>query len=379
MKRKNLVGLALVCIVVASVFALTTRFIDAQTAPVLSIVPTGASGASGTTIISSQAVGTTFSVDVRLDNYASVNVGGANNGVSEISYLVHWDPAVLTETNLVHNSWLPDQSKMGTLPVDNTNGYQTVGQICFGSDSQETADSSTGSVSTTLTFKVLSAGTTALTLAPSDVGVPYLSAPSTVDNKNHDVTGTITFDAQYGLSTSPTPITSIPPSPTPTPGSVYSPTAVVSTQNGTVFQTGSQIVLDGSSSTPGSDNQICPITNYAWLVQYPDGSRFNAASGSIVSIVVNTTTSLRVNLIVTAKDVNTSPSPQYVNTSATSIWINVELPQQMTKLDVFTNKGGTGPNTSSGPFGPQELVRLFAYVSFNGDSSTQRKRCIHRD
>ena len=167
----------------------------------------------------------------------------------------------------------------------------------------------------------------------------------------------------------PTPISSPTPSPTPVLGtkSPYGPTAVISNQNGTTYQTNSPITLGGSASTGGYDGQsVCPISNYAWLVQYSNSSVFGAFSGPLISINVNIVTTLKVILVVTAQDVNTPANTQYTNTSTTYVWINVESPQQLTQIDVFTNKGGIGQNVTSGPFGPQELIQLYANVTYNG-------------
>jgi hypothetical protein len=89
-------------------------------------------------------------------------------------------------------------------------------------------------------------------------------------------------------------------------------------------------------------------------------------SGPTISIAVSTAQWLQISLIVTAKDVNTSPNPQYTNTSSTHIWINVETPQQLAKIDIFTNKGGQEPDATGGSFAQGELVKLYAYVTYNG-------------
>ncbi len=199
LKPKQIVALALALFMVVPTLLVAMPIVKATNPiPYLSIVPHGqTTGSQGTTNFAALTTGQTFSVDVRVDNYFGTNIGGANDGVSYVSYTVHWDPTVLKETTKSDISWLPDQSNMGDVAVDNTNGYQTIGQLCFGSDSQEAADSSTGSVSATLTFQVLSTGSTGLTLQPSDVGVAYLRAPETVDNANHDVIGTLTYNALY--------------------------------------------------------------------------------------------------------------------------------------------------------------------------------------
>jgi hypothetical protein len=178
-------------------------------------------------------------------------------------------------------------------------------------------------------------------------------------------TATSSYAVTATSTSTPTPTAS--PSPT-TNQLTHGPTAIISTQNATTFSTGEPIILDGSSSSSGYDAQnaqSCPITYCTWLVQYPSGQIFGAYSGTTISIVVNNETWLLVTLIVTANDVNTSPDPQYTNTSSASIWINVEPSQLLTKIVVSTNKVGTAPNPPGGLFGPQDLVQLYAYVTFN--------------
>jgi hypothetical protein len=380
-----------------SVFSVVTHFIDAQTNPIISIVPTGQSGATGTTVISTQGVGTTFSVDVRVDDYSTVNIGGSKNGVSSASYMITWDPTVLGFVSNNDPGWLPDEMDTD-IATGTANGQLIINQIAFDTATkQAVASNAAGSVSTTIEFTVLSSGSTAISIQPSSTGVPFLEAPTStnVAASSGEVPGTITVAAQYGSSASPTPTptptititpTSSPtPTPTPTPtstptpspsptssptlsSSTYGPTAVISIQNGTTFQIGDQIILDGSSSTAGYDaksSESCPITNWAWLIQYQNYSVFAVYSGSIISMSVSTVTWLQVTLIATAKDVNTAPNPQYTNTSITSIWIKVESPQQSIKLDLFTNKSGQGSHASGGSFAPDELVRLYAYVTYN--------------
>jgi hypothetical protein len=145
---------------------------------------------------------------------------------------------------------------------------------------------------------------------------------------------------------------------------MQSPTAILSLVNGTTYPVGGTIVLDGSSSTPGFDNTTCFISNYAWLIQYSNGSTFAAYSGESVSFVANYATYLNVTLIVTAPDLSPQPNPSYVNTSWASVWIYVQN-EPHAQIDLFTNKGGIGPNVSSDAYGPQELVQMYANVTYN--------------
>src|SRR5208283_5396177 len=254
MKHKKLVSLAIVFMFALSVFAVMTHLISATTGPILSIVPTGASGATSTTIISAQAVGASFSVDVRVDDYASVNIGGTNNGLSECSFTVTWDPTVLEYVSYTDGSWLPDQQNFGDLSGNVASGQLTIGQAAFDtSNSEVTADSATGSVTATITFQVLTTGSTALSLQPSGTGVPYLDAPETVGGltSGHAVPDTNTVNAEYGTLPSPTPS----PTPIPTASPIPSPTP-----NPTTSPTPSPTPIPTSSPTPTPSPGVDTVT-----------------------------------------------------------------------------------------------------------------------
>jgi Cohesin domain len=365
MKRNSLICLALTLIIVISALSVTAHFISAAIVPVLSIVTTGASGAvAGTTTnIPMQGVGTTFQVDVRIDNYASVNIGGTNNGVSAASYMITWDPAVLQYVSKVDASWLPSQNNAGDLSNKVTLGQLTIGQVAFDtSDAMATASSASGSVSVTITFKVLTAGGSSIALSQQP-GVEYLSAPETVAGvtRGQPVTGTLTANAQYGTSTSPTP------TPTPTPA-VYGPAAIFTPTDGSTFILGSSIILNATSSKPGNDTQICNITSYAWSIEYLNGTTFASLNGQAPALNVHALGTFRIILIVTANDVKSPPSPSYVSTDSASAIINIVASQQSIAIDVFTDKGGTGIGTSSGIYGPLQLVQAYASVMVNNSA-----------
>ena len=133
-----------------------------------------------------------------------------------------------------------------------------------------------------------------------------------------------------------------------------------------MYGVGNQILLDGSPSTAGYDKQTCPITNYAWLLQYQNNTVFGTYSGQTVTLAVANPGYLKVTLIVTAPSLNSPTSSSYTNTSTTSIWINVQPTQQLISIDLTTNKGGVGPNATSPGYAPNELVQLYAYVTSSG-------------
>src|SRR5208283_4937340 len=76
----------------------------------------------------------------------------------------------------------------------------------------------------------------------------------------------------------------------------------------------------------------------------------------------------RIILIVTANDTQSSPNPSYIATNSTSALINVVSSSHSAYIDVFTDKGGVGTGTSSGLYGPLELLQMYASVT-NGNAS----------
>ena len=75
-------------------------------------------------------------------------------------------------------------------------------------------------------------------------------------------------------------------------------------------------------STPGYDTKTCPITNYVWVVQFPNDTQYGVYSGKAVQFTVPFKTSLKVMLIVTAPDVANPANTAYSNTSATLVSLN---------------------------------------------------------
>ncbi len=357
MKHKSMICLVLTFLIAFSLFSVTTHFINAASVAVLSIVPTGQAGATAGTItnIPAQAVGTTFSVDVRVDNYASVNIGGKDNGVSGASYEVFWNPAVLEYISKTPDvSWLPDQSSSGDILNYVAYGNLTIGQIAFNTANPfTTADSSTGSVSATIKFQVLSSGSSPITLQPQK-GVAYLVAPQTNDEGetfSRAVSGTETANAQYGPSSS-------------SPPSVFGPTAIFTPTDGSTFKLGSSITLDASLSQPGYDTQACNITSYVWSVEFLNGTTFTSLTGEAPTFTATVDGTFQVILIVTANDVAAAPSPSYESTGSSSDFIAVVSNLQSVAIDVFTDKGGVGQGVSSGAYGPLQQVQTYALVTY---------------
>ena len=146
-----------------------------QTNPIFNIVPSGTSNSTGLTQLPTVGVGSTFSIDIRLDNIDQVT-----QGINGISYTVTYDPAVLSLTyqGEVKGPIWSSVSDFVTAIVtkDAVVGSLTEHDVIANLDDLHAAVYSSGVVRT-LTFMVLSVGESNIDLQPSDAGVAYLASP----------------------------------------------------------------------------------------------------------------------------------------------------------------------------------------------------------
>jgi len=191
-KTKLIPALALAFLVVMPLLLATMPIVKASgNTPVLSVV---LSGTTSTTLIPAKSVGSTFSVDVRVDN-----TSGVSPGINSYSYGLTWNPAVLNVTNVndaFNGSFLNSGANYGTveslgdLPVNNTEGLLIIGDIIL--NTSDFAACATGSgVLTTVTFEVKAAGESNINLQPSDAGVAYLTYPDSQGNSHDIVANTV--------------------------------------------------------------------------------------------------------------------------------------------------------------------------------------------
>jgi hypothetical protein len=193
--------LALLMIIPMLLAATTIVKASGNSTPVLSVV---LSGTTGTTLIPAQSAGSTFNVDIRVDNTSSVSPG-----INSYSYALTWNPAVLNVTNVndaFSGSFLNSGANLGTveslgdLPANDTKGQLIIGDIIL--NTSDFAACATGSgVLTTVTFRVLTTGRSNINLQPSDVGVAYLTYPDSQGN-SHDVVATTTNAVYVSLTPS---------------------------------------------------------------------------------------------------------------------------------------------------------------------------------
>jgi hypothetical protein len=169
-----------------------------------------------------------------------------------------------------------------------------------------------------------------------------------------------------GQSSNPSPS----PSSTPISNSTspHGPTAQFSPLNNTSYNLGDSVFLNASKSTSGYDtlnaSEICPITAYTWRVEYLNGTVFGTYTGEIVSFSADAEGFFRIILIVTASDPTPPSDSEFVPTDTASVIIRVGSSPLVSNVDVFTDRGGVGVSVSSGAYGGNEIMRIYALVTY---------------
>jgi hypothetical protein len=148
----------------------------------------------------------------------------------------------------------------------------------------------------------------------------------------------------------------------------HGPTAKFTPADGTWYTVGDSIALDASSSTPGYDTlpvaEICPITDYSWELT---GAITMSFSGETASIPASAVGDVTVTLTVTAPDPTPSESgPGFTETGALTKTLHIQAVPEGADIDVYTERGGQGPDAASDAYGPQELIVFYAEVTYNG-------------
>jgi hypothetical protein len=316
--NKKIISMAFLLILAISVLSMASHLISADTTtPVLSVVPTGAPGATtNSTLIPAAAVGSTFTVDIRVDN-----IGSVTSGINGLSYSLTYDPTVL-----VISAWhLKQVSFWGTTAAGdltaiptNKSGVFTESSIIVPSGAPNEAANTPG-VASQITFKVLSSGQSNLNFQPSDVGVAYLTYPDTLGN-SHDVVAT-TINAVYNQLVSPTPTPTPIHTPTPTPTSTPIPTpnpALTTTTTGIIFSpnpANANFSIAFSATVTGS----FPSGTITWSTNSTTGSFTPSTEQTSLTAGTSTisyTDSKSGNVTVTANysgDSNNNPSGKTIN------------------------------------------------------------------
>jgi len=156
---------------------------------------------------------------------------------------------------------------------------------------------------------------------------------------------------------------------------VTPPVAIITSPiDGSMVTVGSTVALDGSHSTPGIDvvpppSEACPITEYDWTVDLHNGTIL-ILSGATTSFVCGGAGPVTITLTVHAPDPTPGDS-NYVDHASATVSIMQVPAATGRQIDVYTARGGEGPLGTykfgwSDAYGPQELVCVFAKVTYNG-------------
>ena len=327
-------------------------------APALSIslVPSGQT--SGSTIVwpsNEDPIGGTFSVDAYIQGIVSSdNLWGWNLGVS-------WNPSVLECTSVTQGSYLDSGTPSNTFftlgSIDNTDGSIHGGVSC--ALNTYTTQTAAAGVLMTLAFEIISYGSCSITLSPG--------TPATLLNNAYPHVA-ITGATLNSLAYSWTPLPATPPT-----ASAAITNSPFGTGSDNTF-TGFGITLSGAASTPGTNTeppgQSCPITSYSWSITLVGATTPITMTGETIQLtgtqIGETIGTITAILTVTAPSPTNTPAPSYVDTTSTTLTIQVIAPNPGGVLDIWTQTGGQGYDQSASSIGPQQLVDLYAYVSYNG-------------
>ncbi len=313
MKTQKIVALAIVLLLAISIPFSAINGVKAA--------PTGSISLSAPP--SNLAIGSTFTVTANIASSTDVWQWVINN--------LSWDPSVIHIVgDPVEGNFL--KAGGGTLFVgnvpDNTNTNGILPQVSCTRMSTTTASGS-GDLAT-FTFQVVGYGSTAISIGSAELQ----------DSSQVVVT----------VSSSGATYTGLPPPPP------YGPTAVITgITDGAFILQGSTINVIGSTSTAGFDGSTQkPITEYSWVITNPAGS-FSGATGSFIATTAGDTT---ISLTVTA----TGAVPE---TNTKTITIHVYAPPSGAAIDVYTLRGGQGPNATSDAYGPQQNINITASITYN--------------
>ncbi|MCW3983827.1 MAG: cohesin domain-containing protein [Candidatus Bathyarchaeota archaeon] len=311
MKSKKIISIALVLLLAISIpFASINGVLAAPTGAVALGNPSG-------TLL---PVGSTFTV--------SGTITGASDIWQWVFTNVNWNPAVLSLTSVSEGSFLNagGATFYAAAPADNVHG-----KLPEVSSTRMSATTASGSGTlVTLTFQVIGYGSSAITV--------------------ESATYSDTSANPVAIQVAGTTYTGLPP---PSP---YGPTAIITgVSDGAFILQGTTINVDGSSSTGGFDGSATkPVTGYSWTITNPSLS----ISGATGSFVATTIGDMTISLTVTA----TGAIPE---TNTKTITVHVYAPPSGAAIDVYTQKGGVGPNAPSDAFGPQQNVNITALVTYN--------------
>jgi hypothetical protein len=290
-------------------------------------------------------INTTLTVELRIDNASNIWGWGVDT--------ITWNSSVLQCKTVLEGSFLKNSGSTLFLPpgsIDNSNGV-LLGGLNDAFSSRMVSDASSG-VLAILKFNVTGYGTSSLSIVN-----PIL----------HDIDGNSDSGTSPACNNATVFVTDVPTDSHIAHGPIANFSFVP--ENQTSFFVGAPITLDASSSQAGYDtenvSEACPITDYNWRIEYLNGTLFKTFNGTHVSFTVLTEGDLRIILNVTASDPHLPSNSDFISTSSINSTISIVSPP-VSDVDVFTNRGGIGSMADGGAYGVQELVRMYALVTYAG-------------
>jgi len=289
-----------------------------------------------------KAYGSSFQVELRI-----VDVEQADPIVQWMAR-IEWDPAVLElvnpATDLIEGSFMKNFGSTvftykpiiaGKIP-EVTCGFLVVAEA-YGTDD-----------AAWITFRAKGFGDSPVTIYGSDM------LRGDGSSKDHTIVDGLVY---------------VPPPPATPPNAEFTPA------DGSFFDVGTDVPLDGTASTPGIDTlptvHNCPITEYKWEIDVGnDGTIESTLYGATNSFHCDGPGPVGITLTVTAPDPTPPTAPTYVDHNSEKHVIMQVTPSVGPAIDVYTEKGGIGPGGVypfgwSDAFGPQEEVTVYAKVTYN--------------
>jgi len=174
-------------------------------------------------------------------------------------------------------------------------------------------------------------------------------------------------------------IVHVPPPPATPPNAEFTP------ETCTFVYVGDTVNLDATASTDGIDTlpetHTCPITSWTWEIDFGnDGTVDLELEGETASFTCTEAGDVAITLTVYAPDPNPPTSPDYRDTDSETHIIHQIVKPVGPSIDVYTERGGTGPGIDpatgqpyeyptgwSDAYGPQEEVVVCAKVTYNDE------------
>ncbi len=181
MRHKSIFALAVIVVIIFSVFSFIHLIAadESGTTPVLSIVPTGDAGSSVTSYIPQAAIGSQFTVDIRLDNASFVS-----GGVSGATYAVTWNPSVLKFVSSSDGAcWGGNDSAIfaDVFPQNNDSCFSFNQIIVNTTNASATIEPYNAVVLGQITFQVVGTGQSNIFFDLSGNNLLYIATPSGQD------------------------------------------------------------------------------------------------------------------------------------------------------------------------------------------------------